>query len=283
MFMFYYNKQKKEHEKVIKALYESYPGPKGISSSDLFHQKMRLNRMSSRIIFAGMIRGEGNIYNWCVSNEKKFIYIDHAYLNKGYDQDPEMAWMRVTDSAFCWCNMESRPQDRWQKYFEERYAPIKPWMSQSDRSKILVLPPSLSTQWLFPESKLWLQRTLIALSKNTNKDVVIREKPYQPIINHNNMIVGKEKYDHDKTIDEHLDEAYMVATFNSAVAVKATILGIPVLTGDHCAARPMSIKLQNIDAPVEPPRSQWLNQLVYHQFKVSEMIDGTIWKMMDLV
>lgn len=281
MFVFYQNPEKQEHVRLIKMLYDSCRKNKILLNTSQFTSHARLNLASERIIFAGMIRGEGTIYKWCQEREKKFLYIDHAYLHRGYGDSPNNTWMRVTDTGFCWTGLEEKSSGRWDRFFSQHY-PLKPWMSNQDKKNILILPPSLSTQWLFPESKLWLQNTLKLLSSYTDREIVIREKPFQPVINHRNVIVGKVKHDHDQTIDEQLNDAYMVATFNSAVAIQATLMGIPVYTSDECAASPMSMNLNYIDAPPEPARNKWSRQLVHHQFNIEEMQSGEIWKMLGL-
>jgi hypothetical protein len=244
---------------------------------------MRLNNHAKVIVFAGMIRGEGNIYKWCSLRNKRFLYIDHAYLDAGYKSDPKKEWMRITDSGFLWNTIEDRPTDRWDAHFGSSYGTgLGSWMTNRDKKNILVLPPSLSTQWLFPESKTWLQQTLRELEPYTDKEIIIREKPLQPVIDQANNIVDKSKYVHTKTIDQELADAYMVASYNSAVTVKATMMGIPVFTSQNCAAAPMSINLDQISDPPEPNRSRWLQQLVYHQFRTSEMSDGTVLDMLGI-
>ena len=283
MIIFYFNKSKPNHHEMIKALHDSYRGNKLLMNTRTFPGNMRLNNHAKVIVFAGMIRGEGNIYKWCSLRNKRFLYIDHAYLDAGYKSDPKKEWMRITDSGFLWNTMEDRPADRWDAHFGSSYGTgLGSWMTNRDKKNILVLPPSLSTQWLFPESKTWLQQTLRELEPYTDKEIIIREKPLQPVIDQANNIVDKSKYVHTKTIDQELADAYMVASYNSAVTVKATMMGIPVFTSQNCAAAPMSIKLDQISDPPEPNRSRWLQQLVYHQFRTSEMSDGTVLDMLGI-
>lgn len=283
MIIFYFNKSKPNHHQMITALHDSYYGNKLLLPTRSFPNNMRLNNHAKIIVFAGMIRGEGTIYKWCVSKNKRFLYIDHAYINPGYKSDPTKEWMRITDSGFLWNTIENRTDNRWDVFFRPTHGSgIAPWMINKLNKNILVLPPSLSTQWLFPESKVWLQQTLRLLEDKTDKPIVIREKPMQPVIDAGNNITGKEKYNHEKTIDEELADAYLVASYNSAVTVKATMLGIPVFTSSNCAAAPMSIDLNKIDNPPEPDRKAWLRQLVHHQFRTSEMADGTVFDMLGI-
>ena len=51
----------------------------------------------------------------------------------------------------------------------------------------------------------------------------------QPVLDSRNKIIDRMKYNHPLSIEQELDQAAAVITFNSAVAVEATIRGIPVI------------------------------------------------------
>jgi hypothetical protein len=280
IILFYYNREQKHHTRLMHTLHKSCPGLKTIFETRDFSRNIRLNQRADAIMFAGMIRGEGNIFKWCRDNNKRFFYLDHAYLERGYNQSkPSSEWMRVTDSGFTWNKFEIKDDDRWNKYFANKYQ-LRPWNQNRDKPNILVLPPSLATQFLFPESSQWVDQTVRVLRKKTDKNIVVREKPMQPKLDTRNKIIDRITYNHPLTIEQELDQAAAVITFNSAVAVEATIRGIPVIGHATAACAPMNFDLEQIDNPPEPPRQAWLNQLVYHQYRTDEMISGDIWKML---
>jgi hypothetical protein len=187
--------------------------------------------------------------------------------------------MRVTDTGFTWNHLEERDDARWNRYFANKYQ-LRPWNQNRDKPNILVLPPSLATQFLFPESKNWLDQTVRVLRTKTKKNIVVREKPMQPMLDTRNNIIDRVRYDHPLTIEQELDQACAVITFNSAVAVEATLRGIPVIGHATAACAPMNFNMDQMDDPPEPPRQAWLNQLVYHQYRTEEMVNGDIWKML---
>ena len=80
-------------------------------------QKRNKTKAAKCIMFAGIIRGEGNIYQYCIRNNKRFLYMDHAYINRGYSPNPEEEWMRITDSRFSWNVFEERTPDRFNNFF----------------------------------------------------------------------------------------------------------------------------------------------------------------------
>ena len=122
MLIFYKNPRQNRHERLIEILYNSCPYEKKLYTTDKFGANARLNQRASGLVFAGMIRGEGLIYKWCKQNRKRFFYLDHAYLNRGYNMgDPDNEWFRVTDSDFLWNKMEHKTSERWDQYFAEKH------------------------------------------------------------------------------------------------------------------------------------------------------------------
>lgn len=278
MIIFYYNRSKPEHKRLIHQLYASYPGHKVIEPSIRFSRNGRLNQRASCIVFAGMIRGEGLIYQWCKDSNKRFLFLDHAYLERGYNEhDPENEWMRITDSDFLWNKMSEESSYRWDKFFARKYEPA-PWCGKRGNN-ILILPPSLATKFMFTDSRLWLQQTLRKLSEVTNRPIVIREKPIQAELNAINQPIKIIKNEHENSIEKELLDAYCILTYNSAVPVMANILGIPCITSQNAAAYPVSISVNQMDNPKEPPREKWLHQLVHHQYRTSEILNGDVWNM----
>lgn len=282
MMLFYFNPEQNNHRRLIEALYNSYPGRKNLFPTTSFARNQRFNTIADYIVFAGMIRGEGNIYKWCVSNNKRFFYVDHAYIDRGYRAgNSELEWMRITDSNFVWNKLERRSDDRWNRFFAARY-PLEVWNKNKRKPNILILPPSSATKWLFPESATWLETTLKHASSYSDKNIVIREKPKQPLIDASNKVIGRvlESEETVRPIEMDLNDASLVVTYNSAVTVQAVVMGIPVISSPNSVASSVSIPWEVVNDPYEPPRKAWLDQLAYHQFKTAEMMDGTAWRML---
>lgn len=276
MIVFYKNYSQKKHQRVITHLYDSCPFPKQIFYTNQFSANARINQKADAIVFAGMIRGEGLIYKWCQANRKRFFYLDHAYLNRGYNEsDPDNEWFRITDSDFLWNKMEYRSLDRWEKYFSSKHK-IQPWRLNKGKN-ILLLPPSQATQYIFPRSRLWTDHTIRKIKKVTDKDIIIREKPTQQIIDSNNQIIKPLTFKHDKTIEQELDDAFLVVSYSSGVTVDALLRGIPVICDQNNVAAPMSMKIEEIGSYALKDRMPWFHQLVHHQFLTKEMITGEVW------
>ena len=280
MIVFYFNKTQPNHVRIINHIHKSYPGTKLLLPTESFSRNARINQKADCIVFAGMIRGEGLIYKWCQENAKKFLYIDHAYLERGYNSNPAIEWMRITQNGFTWNKMSTESKDRWDQYFGKKYQ-LQPWRSNKGNA-ILILPPSLATQYIFPKSIKWLEQTIRTVQQITSRPITVREKPLQTELGPQNQVLKRIKYSHKNSIDKDLAEAHCVITYNSAVPVQATIMGIPTLTNEVGAAHPISFRLQDIENPPEPFRDRWLYQLVHHQFRTEELINGDVWKMLKI-
>lgn len=277
MIVFYINVQNKNYARIIRNLYRSCPYEKMLQATNRFSAE-QLTRASAAV-FAGMIRGEGLIYNYCKENQKNFLYVDHAYLFRGYNsKEDENEWMRISYNSFTWNKSEFRPSDRWDKYFANSFN-LSPWMGNEGKH-ILVLPPSEATKYLFPESIKWTENAVKLISSKINAPIKIREKPDQPKIDSiTNQVIGRDVYNYETTIDEDLLNAKFVIAFNSAVPVQATIMGIPCYCSEESAAYPISINPEKIIDCPQPNRQAWLNQLVYHQYRTDEVKSGQFWAM----
>jgi hypothetical protein len=280
MILFYLNNKNQKQAKFIRYLFRSYTGQKQIQPTSRFSTNHKLHEKASTIVFAGFIRGEGLIYQYCKEKNKNFLYIDHAYINRGYNsKNPDEEWMRITYNAFTWNKNEIESNDRWNQYFAKSYS-LSPWKS-SQGKKILVLPPSESTKYLFPESVEWTNKAIEEVRKRLNAPVVIREKPFQVEVNPTtNFPSSSLVFEYDKPIEAELLDAKIIISFSSGVPVMGTILGIPCYCSDKAAAYPMNINLNYLNNPPEPDRQTWLNQLVYHQYKTTEMISGSVWNVL---
>ena len=281
MILFYLNNKNNNQARIIRNLYRSCPHEKSLNATVRFEDNTKLNSKATTIVFAGMIRGEGIIFKYCQNTGKDFIYVDHAYINRGYNiSDSDNEWMRITHNRFTWNKILTESTDRWNKHFARTYQ-LSPWNSR-DGKNILVLPPSQATKYLFPESVEWTEKAIKDITSQINAPVKIREKPKQPVIDPNtNQVIDRLDFNHGTTIDAELLNAKYVIAFNSAVPVQATIMGIPCITSIQSAAYPMSVNPERIKYPPEPDRQAWLNQLVHHQYTSTEMKSGSVWPMLD--
>lgn len=280
MILFYLNSKNQSQARIIRNLYRNYVGNKQLQATARFNTNNKFNEEAKLIVFAGILRGEGLIYRYCKENKKNFLYIDHAYLERGYNfKESANEWMRITPNAFTWSQNQIESNDRWNQFFAKKYQ-LSSW-NRNSGSYILALPPSNATKVMFPESSEWMEKTLAEISRKSNLPIKIREKPLQVTVDPNtNHVTGVTNIIHKDTIEADMLGAKLIVTFNSAVPVLGTILGIPCYCSPYAAAYPMNINLSYINNPPEPNRQAWLNQLVYHQYTSEEMKSGKVWELL---
>ena len=205
--LFYLNTKNQSQAKIIRNLFRSYEGEKELQATIRFSSNQKVNDRAKTIVFAGILRGEGLIYRYCQTNNKNFLYVDHAYLERGYQHNfPDKEWMRITYNNFNWSLNQTEPADRWNQYFYPKYD-LSAWNNKNG-TKILVLPPSEATKSLFPESAKWTENAIEEIKKRTSAPIRIREKPVQPIVDLNtNQVISHKNIIHEKNIEAELLDA----------------------------------------------------------------------------
>lgn len=117
----------------------------------------------------------------------------------------------------------------------------------------------------------WLSDVRADLARHTNRPVRVR--PW-----------NRDKGALVATLAQDLAGAHALVTWSSAAAVSAILAGIPAFVmSDDCAALPMSAgPLSEINSPLKPPgRREWASVLADNEWAISEIRDGTAWRMLN--
>jgi len=219
--------------------------------------------------YFGILRGAGDMLKRSMQNGWDYFFTDHAYFNAGHDGPNP--WYRITKNGHVNSTVVERPADRFEQNFAKQ---ILPWRKQG--SKIIVCPPTGAITWFY-DIQNWLSTTVEALKQQTDREIVVRDKPMDPQVSTNagiTNIVGFNKMTEDRPLEEDLADAHAVVTFNSGVAVKAACEGIPVICGPECAAYPVANKIEDIESLQHKDREPWLYNLAYSQFTLDEIRSG---------
>jgi hypothetical protein len=203
----------------------------------------------------GVLRGSARIISQAKTQSLYFFYIDHAYFDRGHGKS-----YRITRNRFEAGAVRKCPSDRLGKLGVE----LKPWRMSG--REIIVCPPT----GYFAEAHQcadWLDATLEALRKATDRPITIREKP-QP---------GKAAV----PLRTALASAHALVTHSSNVAIEAACLGTPVFVNQASAAAPVGeTDLSKIETPLYPDREPWLQHLAYNQFSIDEIARGDAWRLL---
>lgn len=161
------------------------------------------------------------------------------------------------------------PADRW----EELGISLSPWRKTG---KHIVLcgqvPWDASVQ--HTDHVQWCRQTIQRLGSLTNRGIRFRPHPLQPeAVDVSNLPV---QISLGVDLQEDLEDAWAVVTFNSNAGVEATLAGVPAFVADAggMGYSILNKDLQLIESPCTPDRHQWLCNLAYTQWTLGEIASG---------
>jgi len=257
-------------QRYVDAFVHGTPGPYKI-----YHFREMHNLPAEDLTMYGILAGSGEVYKRCLENKKDFYFLDHGYFTNAHD-NPH--WLRITKNAHCQNKITHTKTDRYEKYFKRQ---IKPW--QKSGAKILVLPPTNAVANFFNVDN-WLENTIAVLKKNTDRQIDVREKPYNPTvaIDHVGATVKI-----DKPTNNHgpIDwtQYFACVSYNSNTMIESFTNGVPVFCdADNSAAKPIAeTDFSKIETPKYEDRVALFSNLSYNNFTLEEMKNGTAWRILN--
>jgi predicted alpha/beta hydrolase family esterase len=194
----------------------------------------------------------------CMKEKRPFIHLDHAYFKRGYEHGN----VRVNFGHFHQTGLLKVQGDRSGLGMKR----LLPW--QKEGKHIVIISPSDNIVKILrqmrdipPSAKDWCRKMEIEVKTISKRPVVVKEK--------------------GGSILDVLMGAHAVVSLSSVAEVEAAVHGIPVFVSQDSPAYPMSGELSQIENPVYPDRSDWINTLSYSQFHLSELSDGTARKIIE--
>lgn len=220
------------------------------------------------VAFRGMAKKD--IILDCETSGRDYYYIDTGYLgnlNKRKD------YHRVVKNNVQHTTPIDVPSDRWEKLKKNSKRQIYS-SSWKIGSKILVVTPSEKPCKFYGITRdKWLESTICTLKENTDREIIIRDKPER------RKRVGELSI-YNQFVN---DDVYAVVTYNSIAATEAVAFGIPAFADApiNAAKTVCSRNFSKIENPYLPDREQvdkWLHWLAYCQYHVDELKNGTAYK-----
>jgi len=219
--------------------------------------------------YFGILRGAGDMMKRSIASGWDYYFCDHAYFKAGHDGSNP--WYRITKNGHVNSSLVDRPADRYEQNFKQD---LLPWRTNGQH--ILVCPPTGAIEWFF-DTQDWLDATVKTLKQHTDREIIVRDKPFDPQVSTQGgvtQLVGFNKKNQDRPLEQDLEKAHCVVTFNSGVGIKSVCQGIPVICGKECAAYPVSNQIEDIENLKTFDREPWLHHLAYSQFTLDEMKSG---------
>ncbi len=209
---------------------------------------------------------------------KTFIYLDYAY----FKEVRKARWWRVHVNSFhakSFYDYGLGPKRAWRKYDRLTVKPPRQYTKSGDH--ILVCPPTPAVAEYFNQHD-WLEKTVTELEKYTNRPIRIRHKPSAVGVSWDNDMLfnnGQNVNHPGNSIDEDFRNCWAMVTYNSAMFVDALQRGVPVFSGDACAAHLLgNTDLASIEYPRYPNVMPLFWSLAEQQFTPSELMQSETWK-----
>lgn len=195
---------------------------------------------------------------------RQWVYWDRGYARRVFATDLPTGeaggFYRWHVGGFQLQRIRDVPSYRWKALKTD----IWDW-SKSGRH-IVVAEPS-ETYQKFHGIEGWTERTIAEIKAVTDRPIICRNKEMQRF---------------GRKLHEDLKGAHCLVTHGSNAAVEAVIMGCPVVVHPDSAASLVGLTdITKIEAPIYPDRMPWAHSLAHSQFNEAELVDGTLWRLME--
>ena len=204
----------------------------------------------------------------CWDNGQTFYYMDSGYIgNYKSNANPQgwKVWHRIVKNDVQHNKIIDRPDDRWKRL---NY-PIE--KRKEGNHILLVTPSEKPCKFYGIDKNKWVKETIKKIKEYTDRPIVVRDKAPRP-----ERVI--------KTIFDDLNNCHALVTYQSIAAVESVLYGVPAFTLAPTAADPVAnkdlSKIDNPDFADNDTISKWAHHLAYGQFHISEMKNGTAYKLL---
>jgi hypothetical protein len=156
---------------------------------------------------------------------------------------------------------------------------LKPW-TESGYNIVIACQRSDSEQWAGqPPTVAWLTETARKIRKYSDKPMVIRPHPRQRIANIPGCVIESPRpipgtYD-SFDYDQCLKTTWAVINHNSGPGTQAILNGVPAFVGASSLAAPVgNADIADIENPLRPDRTSWIEQLAHTEWTIPEIESG---------
>lgn len=225
---------------------------------------------TSPIVLRGILKHK--IMKKCLKHQRDFYYMDSGYFgNTPSDLNPGgwKIWHRIVLNDLQHNMLTPRPDDR-----------LKPFNltipKRRTGSKIIIAAPDEKPCRFYNiDRNEWLTTTINQVKQYTDRPIIVRERASS----------RRERVHNAPLSDVLKDDIHALVTFNSNAATESILNGVPafVLAPSHAASPVSNIDINRIDNPFWPEAEliyAWLCHLSYGQFHVSELRNGTAYKIL---
>lgn len=156
---------------------------------------------------------------------------------------------------------------------------VQPW-TNSGYNIVIACQRSDSEQWAGqPPTIAWLTETARKIRQHSDRPIVIRPHPRQRIANIPGCVIESPQpipgtYD-SFNYNNCLKSAWAVVNYNSGPGPQAVLNGVPAFVSASSLAAPVgNLDLADIENPLRPDRTQWIEQLAHTEWTIPEIESG---------
>lgn len=195
-------------------------------------------------------------------DKRDFIYWDRGYLRRVFatwlPKGQNGGYYRWHLNAFQMARILDVSADRWRALNIPNE--VRPWRKSGDK---IVIADTLPDYWNVRGLPVdWSEQIATQLRARTKRPIVVRHKESKT------------------SLFNEIRDAHCLVAHGSIAAVEAVVMGCPVFVDKESAAALVGrVGFDDIENPVYPERQAWLNSLAYHQFNELELVDGTLWRL----
>jgi hypothetical protein len=224
------------------------------------------------IVLRGILKHK--IMKRCWFEGRDFYFMDTGYMGNQRGPLNPMGWKfwhRIVKNDLQHDQVIHRPPDR----FKKLAIPVYRW-KKGGRKILIAKPDEKPMKFYGLDLDQWLEETIATIKQYTDRPVEVRERVKSRT---DRMITNSLK----EALD---DDVHALVTFNSNAATEAVLYGYPAFTlcSTHAAKSVTAQDLSKIETPYYPDLQQveaWAHHLAYCQFHVSELKDGSAWRILN--
>jgi len=241
-----------------------------------------------------------HIYDFIDSTCKpKLVCESTPFRRNGYQGDKDNWYYRLGWNHFLRCgtfNNTNSNNARWQMIQQDQGIQLKPWRNQGEGILIILQKSgdaTLNSMYArFGTYDRWLFETIAQIRNYTRERIVIRphigtsKSVYtkalkQPLVELSGVWQDRTTiFEGGASLQQDLDGIRAVVGYNSNALVESICDGIPTIVLDKDAVTyPVRTRLEDINNPdLTIDRTQWLNDLSYCCWRLSEIRNGTAYE-----
>jgi hypothetical protein len=225
----------------------------------------------SPIVLRGILKHK--IMHRCWQDRRDFYYMDTGYFgNTVSAANPHgwKFWHRIVKNDLQHREIRTRAADRLAK-LDLRFHPRR------RGTKILIAAPDEKPCRFYGiDRDAWLAQTIADIQARTDRPVVVRER----------VANRRQRMQQDPLSAVLQNDVHALVTFNSNSAIEAVMQGVPafVLAPAHAASPVANRDLSRIEDPFWPDQDlvhAWACHLAYGQYHVTELRNGTAYRMLN--